>query len=169
MTSAIVMKNQDIGRNWNLAFSASKPMWHGLSIRTAYSYGEAKNTIDPGSTAFASWRQQRDARRSQQPGPRLLDVIARPPLLPVRVLHEAVLRLRRDHGLGVLGDRRTLGNTSYIFAADSNGDGANGDLIYIPRNTSEMNFAAFTAGGITFTADAAGRRRSRRTLRRTST
>ena len=55
VTSAIVLKNQDIGRNWNIAFSASKPMWHGLSLRTAYSYGEAKNTIDPGSTAGASW------------------------------------------------------------------------------------------------------------------
>jgi hypothetical protein len=49
-------------------------------------------------------------------------------------------------------ESRTLGNTSYIFAADSNGDGANGDLIYIPRDTSEMNFVTFTAGGNTFSA-----------------
>ena len=35
-----------------------------------------------------------------------------------------------------------------------NGDGVTAnDLIYIPRNVSEMNFAAFTAGGNTFTAD----------------
>jgi hypothetical protein len=34
-----------------------------------------------------------------------------------------------------------------------NGDGGSGnDLIYIPRDTSEMNFAQFTAGGRTFTA-----------------
>ena len=26
VTAAIVMKNQDIGRNWNIAFSATKPM-----------------------------------------------------------------------------------------------------------------------------------------------
>jgi len=34
-----------------------------------------------------------------------------------------------------------------VFASDSNGDGATGDLIYIPRNTSEMYFTqngAFT-------------------------
>ena len=32
-------------------------------------------------------------------------------------------------------------NASYVFAGDMNGDGGSGnDLIYIPRNTSEMNF-----------------------------
>ena len=35
-----------------------------------------------------------------------------------------------------------------------NGDGAAGnDLIYIPKNTSEMNFSPFTVGSRTFTAD----------------
>jgi hypothetical protein len=45
-------------------------------------------------------------------------------------------------------------NGSYVFAGDMNGDGASGnDLIYIPRNTSEMNFVTFTAGTQTFTAE----------------
>ncbi len=38
----------------------------------------------------------------------------------------------------------TSGNTSYIFAADANGDTATNDLIYIPKNQSEMNFNAYT-------------------------
>ena len=43
-------------------------------------------------------------------------------------------------------------NASYVFSGDMNGDGGSGnDLIYIPRDTSEMNFVAFTTGGITFT------------------
>ncbi|HUP90218.1 MAG TPA: carboxypeptidase regulatory-like domain-containing protein, partial [Longimicrobiales bacterium] len=33
VTANIVLKNQNIGRNWNIAFSAVKPMWHGLSLR----------------------------------------------------------------------------------------------------------------------------------------
>ncbi len=106
VTSAIVMKNQDIGRNWNLAFSASKPMWHGLSLRTAYSYGEAKNTIDPGSTAFASWNSNPTPGDPEQPGPRLLD--ARRPATASSCpasYTQAVLRLRRDDDLGVLGER----------------------------------------------------------------
>ena len=62
-----------------------KPMWHGLSLRTAYSYGEAKNTIDPGSTATRVVEQQPHSGRSEQPGPRLLVGFAGPPLLPVGV------------------------------------------------------------------------------------
>jgi hypothetical protein len=42
---------------------------------------------------------------------------------------------------------------SYVFNGDMNGDGAAGnDLIYIPRNESEMNFVPFTLGTRSFTA-----------------
>jgi hypothetical protein len=51
-------------------------------------------------------------------------------------------------------EARTIGNTSYIYSGDLNGDSATGnDLLYVPRNTGEMNFTAFTTGGVTFTAD----------------
>jgi hypothetical protein len=152
VTAAIVLKNQDIGRNWNIAFSASKPMWRGLSWRTAYSYGEAKNTIDPGSTANASWGSNHTPGDPNNPG------LGYSNASPGHRFFLSTAFTRQYFGwgsttIGMFWESRTLGNTSYIFAADSNGDGANGDLIYIPRNTSEMNFQTFTAGGITFTAE----------------
>ena len=151
VTATIVMKNQDIGRNWNLAFSASKPMWHGLSLRTAYSYGEAKNTIDPGSTANASWGSNATPGDPNNPG------LGYSTASPGHRFFLSAWYTKRYFGWGATSvsafwESRTLGNTSYVFAADSNGDGANGDLIYIPRDTSEMNFVTFTAGGNTFTA-----------------
>jgi hypothetical protein len=40
-----------------------------------------------------------------------------------------------------------------VFSGDLNGDGGtSNDLIYIPRDVSEMNFQAFTSGSRTFTA-----------------
>jgi hypothetical protein len=43
---------------------------------------------------------------------------------------------------------------SYVFAGDMNNDGVTAnDLIYIPRDVSEMNFVTFTQGGRTFTAE----------------
>ena len=44
-------------------------------------------------------------------------------------------------------EARTIGNASYVFSGDMNGDSASGnDLIYIPRDQSEMNFSPFTVG-----------------------
>ena len=45
-------------------------------------------------------------------------------------------------------------NVSYVFNGDMNGDGfAGNDLIYIPRDTGEMNFVTFThTNGRVFTA-----------------
>jgi hypothetical protein len=151
VTSAIVMKNQDIGRNWNIAFSASKPMWHGLSLRSAYSYGEAKNTIDAGSTAFNSWSTNASPGDANNPG------LGFSSSNPGHRFFLSASYTKQYFEMGVttisgFWETRTLGNTSYVFASDSNGDGATGDLIYIPRDVSEMNFQAFTAGGITFSA-----------------
>jgi hypothetical protein len=52
----------------------------------------------------------------------------------------------------VFYDGHTNGNTSYIFASDANGDGQINDLIYIPKDTSEMNFKPLTVSGKTYTA-----------------
>lgn len=153
VTQAIVLKNQDIGRNWNLAFSATKPMWHGVSVRTAYSYGEAKNTIDPGSTAGASWNSNPTPGDPNNPG------LGYSSANPGHRFFAALSYSKRYFGFGAttiagFWETRTLGNSSYVFAADANGDtGANNDLVYIPRNTGEMNFRTLTTGGVTYTPD----------------
>jgi hypothetical protein len=155
VTAAIVMKNQDIGRNWNVAFSASKPMWHGLSLRTAYSYGEAKNTIDPGSTANASWNSNPTPSDPNNPG------LGYSTSSPGHRFYLSASYTKQYFGFGAttlstFWESRT-GNTfssSYIFAADANGDGGtSNDLIYIPRNVSEMNFRPLTTGGVTYTPE----------------
>ena len=49
-------------------------------------------------------------------------------------------------------DAHTLGNGSYTFSGDMNGDGvSNNDLIYVPKDTSEMNFVPLTVGTTTYT------------------
>jgi hypothetical protein len=151
VTQNIVLKNQDIGRNWNLAFSATKPMWHGVSLRTAYSYGEAKNTIDPGSTAGASWNSNPTPSDPNNPG------LGYSNANPGHRFFASVSYTKQYFGFGATSvsgfwETRTLGNTSYVFAADANSDtGSANDLIYIPRNVGEMNFTDIT-GAVPFTA-----------------
>jgi hypothetical protein len=149
--NAVVLKNQNIGRNWNLAGSLERPFGDGIFAKAAYSYGEAKNTIDPGSIAFGSWNNNPHAGNPNNPG---LGFSTNSP--GHRVF--AALSARREYfrfgatSVSLFWEGRTGGNASYTFAGDINGDGGtSNDLIYIPRDRSEMNFQQFTAAGRTFT------------------
>jgi hypothetical protein len=68
ITSAIVLKNQNVGYSWNLAGSLERPFQGGAYVKAAYSYGVSKNTIDPGSIAFGSWNNNQHAGDPNNPG-----------------------------------------------------------------------------------------------------
>jgi hypothetical protein len=151
VSSAVVLKNQDVGRSWNLAGSLEKRFQAGLWFKTAYSYGEAKNTIDPGSIATGSFNANRHfgdpnlpplARSNSAAGHRYF----------------AVGSYSRDFwGFGattisLFWESRTLGADAYTFSGDANGDGGSAnDLLYVPRDMSEMYFQEFSSGGVTYT------------------
>ena len=143
ITNAVVLKNQDIGRSWNLAFSLERPFTNGLFLKAAYSYGEAKNTVDPGSIASGTWTSNPHSNDPNNPG---LGISANSPG------HRAFLTAsyRRqwfDFGAttaSIFWQTRDIGNASYLFAADMNGDGGTNDLIYVARDQSEMNFVPWT-------------------------
>lgn len=157
ITNAIVMKNQSIGESWNFSVSLSRRMMHGLALRGAYSYGEAKNTIDPGSTALSSFANNQQARDPNNPGLGFSGYSQG---------HRVFVQGSYTHSYFGFGAttvsafwelkpafQNFSSNVSYVFGGDMNGDGYSGnDLIYIPRDMSEMNFVQFTAGGRTFTA-----------------
>ena len=83
ITNAIVLKNQDVGRSWNIAATLAKPLSHGFTVKGAYSYGEARNTIDPGSIASGSFDRQPDRRRSRTTRRSAYSAqLAGPPVLP---------------------------------------------------------------------------------------
>ena len=149
--NAVVLKNQDVGRSWNLAFSGSKNFRGGF-VRSAYSYGEAKNTVDPGSIAFGSWNNNQHPGNPNDPG------LGYNASSPGHRFFIAGSYTKEYFGFGgttlsVFWEARTIGNASYVFSGDLNGDGGTfNDLIYVARDQSEMNFQAFTQGSRTFTA-----------------
>jgi hypothetical protein len=138
--NAIVLKNQNEGRSWNVAGSLERPFGEGIFAKVAYSYGEARNTVDPGSIAFGSWNNNPHGGDPNNPG---LGFSANSP--GHRVF--AALSARREYfrfgstSVSLFWEGRTAGNASYVFGGDINGDGGtSNDLIYIPRDASEMNF-----------------------------
>jgi len=152
VTSAVVLKNQNVGKAWNLAFTLEKPFSNGLWFKGAYSYGEAKNTVDPGSIAFGSWNNNQHSGDPNNPGLGFSGASA-----GHRVFASASYRLEYFKfgatTVSTFWETRTGGNGSYTFSGDLNGDGGtSNDLIYIPKDISETNFETFTSSGTTFTA-----------------
>jgi hypothetical protein len=68
ITSAIVLKNQNEGYNWNFAAALERSFSNGLFAKAAYSYGVSKNTVDPGSIAFGSWNNNQHSGDPNNPG-----------------------------------------------------------------------------------------------------
>lgn len=144
ITSAIVLKNQNDGYSWNLAGTLEKPFGAGTFIKAAYSYGVAKNTVDPGSIAFGSWNNNQHSGNPNKPG------LAYAATSPGHRFFAAGSIRREYFSFGATTaslflENRTINNTSYSFSGDLNGDGGtSNDLIYIPRDVSEMNFETYT-------------------------
>jgi len=147
VTSNIVMKNQNVGRSWNIATSLNRQFGAGAFLKAAYSYGEAKNTVDPGSIAFGSWNNNQHAGDPNNPG--LGYALAS----PGHRFFVAGSYSKEYFSFGATTvsaylERRTGGQTSYVVGGDLNGDGGtSNDLIYVQRDTSETIFVqngAFT-------------------------
>ncbi len=150
--NAVTLSNQAVGNSWVASLSLEKPFATGLYLKTAYSYGQARNTIDPGSIAFGSWNNNQHRGNPNNP-----DLGFSSNFMGHRFF--AALSYSKDlfkfgtTSVSLFWEGRTIGNGSYVYGGDFNGDGGNSnDLIYIHQNTNELNFQEFTSSGRTFTA-----------------
>ncbi|BCS35574.1 cell envelope biogenesis protein OmpA [Luteitalea sp. TBR-22] len=151
VSNAVVLKNQNVGDSWNFATTLAKNFTGGF-LKGAYAYGEAKNTVDPGSIAFGSWNGNAHAGDPNNPG---LGYAAGSPGHRFFLTGSWTKEWFKFGGttFSAFWESRTNGATTYTFAGDLNGDGGvSNDLIYVPRDVSEMNFQPYTAGGVLFTA-----------------
>lgn len=155
---AFVLQNQAIGRSWTSAFSLAKNFTSGFSAKSAYSYGQSKNTVDAGSTAFGTVSGIATASNINTPA------VAFSSNSPGHRFYLNTSYSKQYFGFGsttvsAFFEAKTYTtsfaatNASYVFSGDMNGDGfSNNDLIYVPKDTSEMNFVDLTVAGRTFTA-----------------
>jgi len=148
---AVVLKNENKGFNYSFSAAIERPLADGFYGKVAYNYGMSKNTVDPGSIAYGSWSG------NQVPGNPNNAPIGYSPTSPGNRVF-ASLSYRAEYfnfgstTVSLFWDAYTYGNGSYTYAGDLNGDGnSSNDAIYVPRNTSEMNFVQFASGGVTYT------------------
>jgi outer membrane receptor protein involved in Fe transport len=151
VSNAVVLTNQGKGYAWNLSAFIERQFHNGLFARLGYSYGVSKNTVDPGSIASGSWtgnaisgnpNDPASAYSVNSPGARIFGAVS--------YRHDFAGVGATTIAVGFGASHPSQG--SYVFSGDMNGDGAfNNDLIYIPQNTSEMNFVPLISGTDTFT------------------
>ncbi len=143
VSAAYVISNATTGYSYNLSGSLAKSFTNGFFAKAAYAYGVSKNSYDPGSTAATNWTANAQAGDPNNPGVQFSQYSPG---------HRVFLALsyRKEYfkfgatSISLFTEGRTQGNTSYTFSADANGDAAAAnDLIYIPRNASEMNFQQY--------------------------
>lgn len=151
--NAVVLKNQSEGYSYSITAALEKPFSDNWYTKLAYNYGVAKNTVDPGSIAFGSWVNNQHHENSNNPG---LGFSAYSP--GHRLFGAVSYKLDYfDFGSTTFSfflEGYTQGNASYTYAGDMNNDGGtSNDLIYIPKDKSEMYFEQFTDAGVTFTID----------------
>jgi hypothetical protein len=158
ITDAILMKNTNKGYSYSVTGQLQKSFSNGLYAMAAYTYTDSRSVNDGGSIAQTNWR---DRTVSGDPNANVLSYSNF--LQQHRVI--ASLSYRREY-LNHLGTTFSLfyeaapaGRFSYTYAGDMNGDnsgGAGNDLIYVPRNQSEIVLRDITIsanqGGGTYSA-----------------
>ncbi|RSK48411.1 TonB-dependent receptor [Hymenobacter rigui] len=156
ISDAILMKNTSKGYSYAVTGQLQKSFNNGLFLMAAYTYSDSRSVNDGGSIAQSIWR---DRSVSGDPNAEALSYSQF--LQQHRVIGS--LSYRKEY-LGHLGTTLSMfyegapaGRYSYVYSGDMNGDNqTSNDLMYIPRNQSEINLRDITLtaaqGGGTYSA-----------------
>ncbi len=143
VSDATVLTNQGKGSSWNISATLERSFTQGLYAKVGYSYGVSKNTVDAGSIASGSWTGNFIANDPNNPIAAYSQFNPGPRVFAAVTYTRDFLKIGPS-SIALYWDGRSAGTDSYIFSNDMNGDGATNDLLYIPRNTAEMNFQQYS-------------------------
>jgi hypothetical protein len=153
MSEAMVLTNTDQGSSYSLTSSLSKDLSNGLFASLAYTYTNAVDLSgNPGAQAASAWANNNSVR-----GQNDLDLQNSAFAVPHRVVGSLSYRVNYLKNLGttvsLFYEGTHQGRFSYRYTSDFNLDGINADLIYIPKDASEITFTDIRSGAtVLFTA-----------------
>ena len=145
----IVLDNVQDGHSWFLTASLNKSFSRGLSAQLSYTRSEQKVLYDGnGDQLINTWQNTQTYMTGNNPGLSYSGFN-----LPHRVI--AGISYRKEYiknlatSVSMFLEASHQGRFSYTYSTDFNRDGQTNDLIYIPRDPSEITFAARPASSAT--------------------
>ena len=153
ISDAIVMKNTNNGYSYAMTGTIAKTFESGLFASISYTYTDSRSVNDGGSIAQSMWR---DRLISGDPN---ADVTSYSNFLQAhRIVGFGSYKLNYLNNkmattFGFTYATGPAGRFSYSYSGYMNGDGLNtNDLIYIPRDQSEILLKNLAVGTTTYTA-----------------
>ena len=146
LSSVILMTNSNKGYSYALTAHIQKS-FDKLFTSIAYTFSEAKNTNELGTTAASLW-----SARAVTGDPNANVAGYASYWQPHRVIANASYKIEEckysSTSVGIIFEAAPAGVTSYIYSGDVNNDGNSGnDLIYIPKSQGEINLVKVGSGG----------------------
>ncbi|MES1214428.1 MAG: carboxypeptidase regulatory-like domain-containing protein [Bacteroidota bacterium] len=152
ISNAIVLENTNKGGSFAFTTLVSKNFSKGFYGSLAYTYTFANEVSpNPGSQATSTWSGIYTSKTQNDQ-----ELAYSQYAVPHRIV--GTFSYRKEYlkhlasTLTLYYEGSTQGLYSYIYNGDINNDGNTSDLMYIPKDPSEIKFAALTVNGITYTA-----------------
>jgi hypothetical protein len=141
------MKNANAGYSYTLTGRVQKS-FKNLYVSAAYTYSDAKNIAEGGSTASSLWSAR--AVSNTDPNAPTLGYASfyQPHRVIVAASYKVAYAKHFATSLGAIFEASPAGTSSYIYSNDLNGDGNTNDLVYIPKDQSEINLVKVGSGGL---------------------
>ncbi|GAA4360958.1 carboxypeptidase regulatory-like domain-containing protein [Hymenobacter saemangeumensis] len=154
-TNVFVMSNTRQGFNYNATFSLSKRIPDRLDAFAGYSYGRSKDIVNGVRVSPAANYEWNQALVANSPELAYSNFDLRHKFI-ANVAYQFRLGEKLHFNTSLIYIARSGSPYSYVYEGDVNRDGsAKNDLLYVPRNRSEINLADITnaQGAVLVSAD----------------
>lgn len=148
----IMLSNGSNGYYYSVTGKLEKQFNKGFSAMIAYTRSQAKVLYDGvGDQLLNTWSLNQITGNANNPQLARANYI-----VPDRVI--ASLSYRKEYlkyfatTISMFFEGSIQGTYSYTYGGDLNRDGQNNDLIYVPKDPSEITFTDFTYSGVLYTA-----------------
>ncbi len=149
INDATQMESGPLGGSIAATIKIEKPTKaKGLGFMAAYTFTRARDYMTPGSIASSSWTGIQSVRGNNSTDIAFSDNEVRNRVIG-NVNYRVELGKNAALQFSLFGQSQNQGRFSYTYSGDMNGDVVNNnDLMYVPRNQSEMNFVALPATSV---------------------